>query len=172
MFINKIYSCLDSKKGHFFLNAAACKAQSTGKLNFSHKACNIIYKERKRFAGSCSKGAILCLASKVTEQSKLQMLHINRDITGKKGSTLTSHFHGSFSVMDHQGVVGIFHSTPLLVISSICMMCKSDKLEPPTLPWSASKSFRGISAPWSPHLFNKSSMVWLELEYINNRSTL
>lgn len=136
------------------------------------KHVNIIYKERKRFAGSCRKGAILCLASKVTEQSKLQMLHLNRDITGKKGSTLTRHFHGSFSVMDHQGVGGIFHSTPLLVISSICIVCKSDKLEPPTLPWSASKSFRGISAPWSPHLFSKSSMVRLELEYINKRSTL
>ena len=94
----------------------------------------MIYKERKKFAVSCSKGAILCLASKVTEQSKLQMLHLNRDITGKKGSILTSHFHGSFSVMDHQGVGGIFHSTPLLVISSICMVCKSDKREPPTLP--------------------------------------
>ena len=172
MFINKIYSCLDCKKGHFFLNAAACKAQSTGKLNFSHKACKHHIQGKKRFAGSCRKGAILCLASKVTEQSKLQMLHLNRDITGKKGSTLTSHFHGSFSVMDHQGVAGIFHSTPLLVISSICIVCKSDKLEPPTLPWSASKSFRGISAPWSPHLFSKSSMVWLELQYINKRSTL
>ena len=39
MFINKIYSCLDCKKGYFFLKVAACKAQSTGKLNFSHKSC-------------------------------------------------------------------------------------------------------------------------------------
>ena len=48
MFINKIYSCLDCKKGHFFLNAAACKAQSTGKLNFSHKACKHHIQRKKK----------------------------------------------------------------------------------------------------------------------------
>ena len=127
---------------------------------------------KKKVCRILQQGAIPCPVSKVTEQSKLQMLHLNRGITDKKGSPVTSHFHGLFSVMDHLGVAGIFHSAPLLVISSICMVCKSDKLEPPTLPWSASKSFRGISTPWSPHLFSKSSMVWLELEYINKRSTL
>lgn len=50
------------------------------------------------------------------------------------------------------------------VISNICMVCKSEMLEPPILPWLASKSSNGIWTPLRPHLFSRSSMEWLELQ--------
>ena len=50
------------------------------------------------------------------------------------------------------------------VISNICMVCKSEMLEPPIFPWLASKSSKGIWTPLSPHLFSRSSMERLELQ--------
>lgn len=51
-----------------------------------------------------------------------------------------------------------------LVICSICMVCKSEILEPPILPWSALKSSKGIWTALSPHFWSRSSMERLELQ--------
>ena len=46
------------------------------------------------------------------------------------------------------------------------MVCKSDRLDPPMFPSFALNLSSGIWIPFSPHIFNKSSMEWLELQQI------
>ena len=65
-----------------------------------------------------------------------------------------------------------------LVISSICMVCKSEILDPPILLWSALKFPKGIWTALSPHFLSRSSMERLELQrkiwvkrYLKNQMT-